>query len=117
MLDLLEPHWAPNNGMLWRGYRSEEIAFPFVRVHAPPFTIEVDWTVERIVAFVRTWSAWKRAMEEGSRAESIPCLERHALEQFAGAGTMRLSFPIPVAAGREPQPAAPRRSSLRRSTS
>jgi SAM-dependent methyltransferase len=100
LLELLEPHWADNNRVLWRGYRSGEIAFPFERVEAPPFNIELDWTVERIVAFTQTWSAWKRAMEDPDKAASIRRLEATAAERFAGRGAMRITFPIPIAAGR-----------------
>ena len=100
LLALLEPYWASNNGILWRGYRSAEIAFPFERIEAPPFAIELDWTAERILAFVRTWSAWKRAMADPAKAEAIRRIEDEALARFGGAGPYRIVFPIPIAAGR-----------------
>lgn len=99
LLALLEPHWAPNNAILWRGYRGEDIAFPFARVEAPAFAIELEWTVERIIAFVRTWSAWKRAARDPLRREAIRRLEDEALARFAGP-PFRIVFPLPIAAGR-----------------
>ena len=99
MLELLEPVWAPENRLLWRGYRSEEIGFPFERVEPPRLSIRVQWDIARIVRFIRTWSAHKRALADPETAASIMRLESDALERFAGRGAMTLDMPLAVAAG------------------
>jgi hypothetical protein len=64
---LVAPCWAPNNRLLWDGY--DDVRFPFDRLDAPELRITVDWSVDQIVAYVRTWSAFKNAAAAGARAE------------------------------------------------
>ena len=99
MLALLEPYWAPNNRILWDGYRSEEIAFPFERVEAPPFSIRLDWDIAAILRFVRTWSSYKHALANEGAAAAILQLEEEALRHFTERGPMPLVMPLAVAAG------------------
>lgn len=99
MAALLAPYWATNNRILWHGYRSEEIAFPFERIAAPPFSIMLDWDIAAVIRFVQTWSAYKRALLDPERAAHIERLERNAIEGFAARGTMALALPLAIAAG------------------
>ena len=100
MLALLGPYWAPNNRLLWNGYRSDDIAFPFERLDAPPISIKVDWDIAAIVRFVRTWSSHKRAVEDCDVARAIARLENEAQRRFGQRGAMPLAMPLAVAAGR-----------------
>lgn len=95
---LLDRYWAPNNRILWSGYRSERIGFPFERVEAPPFAIRLSWEVERLIGYVRTWSAWKAASADPSATDDLAILEREARHRFAGRGPIPLILPIVVAA-------------------
>ena len=100
VLAILDPFWAPQNRIMWRGYRSDEIAFPFARVDAPAFTIEVRWTVQEIVDHMRTWSAYKKASADPGLAHQIAALEADAIRCFQSAGAMTLSVPLQMVAGR-----------------
>jgi SAM-dependent methyltransferase len=100
LLDLLEPYWAPNSRILWDGYRSEDIAFPFEGVEVPPFAIEVRWEMEELLAYIRTWSAMKRALEDKASAAAVSRLEADARSRFAGCDPVVLRMPISSVAGR-----------------
>lgn len=99
LLALLEPYWAANNGILWRGYRSEEICFPLERLEVPAFATEVDWSIVELLGYVRTWSARIRSRSDEQVVASTARLEAEALRSFAG-GSMLLKMPLAVAAGR-----------------
>lgn len=100
MLDVLKPYWAPNNRLLWDGYRSDEIAFPFARVDAPAFAIDVLWDVGQLLGYVRTWSAYKRAQADERCARILSKIEADAAERLRRSGPMRFRIPLTVAAGR-----------------
>ena len=99
LLELLEPYWAPNNRILWDGYLSEDIRFPFERVRAPSFSIKLNWNVAEVVNYVRTWSAYKRAVADGRVAQTIARLEDVVLERVALRETMVITMPITIVAG------------------
>jgi SAM-dependent methyltransferase len=96
---LLEPFWAPNNRLLWDGYPSADISFPFERVAAPAFAIEVRWDIAEIIGNIRTWSAYKRGLADAGVAACVARLEEEALKRFAGRGRFLLDMPLSVAAG------------------
>lgn len=99
ILDVLKPYWAPNNRLLWDGYESDDIGFPFARVEAPAFTIEVRWDVAQLLGYVRTWSAYKRAQADGRSVRIIAELEADAVERLRHSGALPFRIPITVAAG------------------
>ena len=101
LVELLESHWAPNNPILWRGYRSEEIAFPFRRIDPPALAINLRWGIERLIGYVRTWSAVKQAQAaDSAKAEAIAALEQEARTRFTARGAMAMALPLSIAAGR-----------------
>ena len=61
----LQPYWAPQNRLLWDGYRA--IAWPFASIAAPAFAITVIWNADQLWDYVGSWSAARRCVEaEGS---------------------------------------------------
>ncbi len=95
---LVEPYWASNNRLLWRGYPDEEVRFPFKRIDAPRFRLTVDWSTPELTAYVRTWSAFKRAAAEGHADE----LERILFDAEQGLGSSsshELWVPLTILAG------------------
>lgn len=99
VLRILEPFWAGENAIMWRGYRSEEISFPFRRVEAPSFAIGLNWNIEEILCHVHTWSAYKSAMAEPQAARDLVAVEAHALSRFRSSGPLQLRTPLIIAAG------------------
>lgn len=68
LAEIVQPYWADNNRLLWRGYRPEEVRFPFDPVQTPALRLEVNWSTRELAAYVRTWSAFKRAAADGNSA-------------------------------------------------
>ncbi|MBO6505674.1 MAG: methyltransferase domain-containing protein [Kordiimonadaceae bacterium] len=58
-MELFDPFWARGNRIIMDGYNSQDLEFPFDRIDAPEFAIEVTWTVTQLLDFFRTWSAYK----------------------------------------------------------
>ena len=71
-------YWPPERELVEDHYRS--ICFPFEELNPPAFSIELPWTLSRLLGFLRTWSATRRFIErEGfdpvdAVAESLECL-------------------------------------------
>ena len=63
----LQPYWAPQNRLLWDGYR--DLAWPFAPIAAPDFAIVVTWTADQLWEYIGSWSAARRCCEaEGDQA-------------------------------------------------
>lgn len=97
--EVLEPYWARENGIVWRGYDSQEIEFPFERVDAPSFAIDLNWDIQAILSHVATWSAYKRAIREPKAAASIAKIEQASVRQFQSWESLPLRAPLAVVAG------------------
>lgn len=95
---LVEPFWAPNNRLLWRGYQPEEMEFPFKRQVAPELSIEVEWSFAELVGYVRTWSAFKKAAAHG-RGDSLERVVSEAAKRLSAESSHRLSVPLSILAG------------------
>lgn len=55
LLRPMRDRWAPNNALLWDGYRSIPFPGTEVRVGAP--AIHLHWSLPEFLDYVRTWSA------------------------------------------------------------
>lgn len=97
---LLEPFWAAENRILWDGYRDEAVAFPFERISAPGFRLDVEHNVGSLIAYIRTWSAFKQACRQEDLAKSLEELLARAEERLGCAHSFRASTPLAVVAGR-----------------
>jgi hypothetical protein len=84
---------------LWRGFQSDEIHFPFERVEAPALSIEVSWTLPQLVAYMKTWSAYKRAVEDPALARELEATVARALTIRPTDEPVDISMPLVVAAG------------------
>lgn len=100
MREVLEPYWATESAIIWRGYRTEDIQFPFRRVETPSFAIELDWDIRAIIRHVQTWSAYKRAVTSLEHAHVIARIESDALARFKSSGAFSLRTPLFIMAGR-----------------
>ena len=56
--EIVGPYWPPERKIVGRGYR--DLPFPFEELDAPPFQIEVDWSLPHLLGYLRTWSATQR---------------------------------------------------------
>ncbi len=95
--NLVDPFWAEGNRIIMRGYRPDEIQFPFKLLETPKFSIDVDWTFEQFMAFVETWSAYKIAVADPEVSEKISEIEQAAASTYAGR-SFAVSMPIQMLA-------------------
>ena len=75
---VLRPYWSDGNRLSWRGYTKDELKMPFEEVAVPDFACRLAWRPVQIAAFLRSWSAHKKARLDG-HAETLEALEAEAL--------------------------------------
>lgn len=63
LLNPIDQFWASGNRQIINGYR--DLVLPFDEIHnAPPFSMQLEWNLEQLSAYLRTWSAVKRYLAE-----------------------------------------------------
>lgn len=78
VLAVIAADWAPQNKILWNGYR--DVAMPFAPLPVPSFQIRESWNLAQLLAYVHSWSATRRCMERQGTAffaKAASDLERH----------------------------------------
>ena len=70
----VEAHWPPERALVARHYA--DLLFPFEEIPLPPVTMTADWSLERVLGYLSTWSAVKRFSKETGR---------DAIAEFEGA--------------------------------
>jgi SAM-dependent methyltransferase len=60
ILKVIEEDWAPQNAILWNGYK--DVPMPFTPVETPELCIQASWSLYQLLAYVHTWSATRRCM-------------------------------------------------------
>jgi SAM-dependent methyltransferase len=63
--DILRPFWTPEVRHIENGYRS--LPFPFEEITPPRFRLVQKWDVNRLVAYMGTWSGSQRYRKETER--------------------------------------------------
>ena len=58
--EVVGPYWPPERKMVGRAYL--DLPFPFSEIVRPEFQIEVNWSLEHLLGYLRTWSATQRFM-------------------------------------------------------
>lgn len=53
--NIVGPFWSPERRYVETGYKS--LAFPFEEFTAPPFSMHAEFTLPRLLGYLRTWSA------------------------------------------------------------
>ena len=57
---VIAPYWPPRKKLLHDGYR--DVPFPFERIEPPPIEMHTEWSFDRLMAFVRSWSGVQRCI-------------------------------------------------------
>lgn len=98
--DILEPFWAPENRVLWRGYQDDDIAFPFARIPSPEFAIEEWWTLDELIDYMTTWSAYKLGRSNATAVAALDSAERRVRAVVAPDILMPIRMPLKLVASR-----------------
>lgn len=61
-LKFLEPYWADQNKLLWDHYRN--VPFPFVRIHPPNIEMKMEWDLNQLFSYLRSWSSTRLWLED-----------------------------------------------------
>ncbi len=90
------PCWPPERRHVETGYR--DFVFPFEEVPFPDRTMEHDWTLSDLAAYLRTWSSVVR-YERENRLDPVTPLEAE-LAGLWGVGRRRIVWPLAGRVGR-----------------
>lgn len=96
--DMIAPYWAPQNKLLWDGY--VDVAMPFPKITAPPFSIEARWTLGQLLAYVRTWSAARKCLAVNGQAAFDAAESRLAAAWGAPGQALTVTMPLHLLMGR-----------------
>jgi SAM-dependent methyltransferase len=90
LLPPLAPYWAPQNALLWAGYRS--IPFPGEEIRIGAFAIYLDWSFEELRDYVASWSAVRSCAEAGGQKVIDEALAH--VGSIWGSGRLRVVMPL-----------------------
>lgn len=102
---IVGPYWPPERAQVESGYR--DLPFPFEPVPAAALTLRAEWTLERLVGYLASWSAVQRCKDATGRD---PLDEvRDALGAAWGdpARTRTMHWPLALRVGRLPRQTTP----------
>lgn len=91
---VLGSYWPPERTHVQDGY--VRIALPFAEITPPPFTMEADWDLERLLAYLRTWSSATRCLDATGRDMVGEFAARFAAAWGEGVKTVRWPFVLRV---------------------
>ena len=94
------PWWPPERHWVDVGYAG--MPFPFDTVEAPPFAIELEWSLDDLLAYLRTWSATQRYLAETGRDPVSALADEFAAAWGDANAIKRIRWPIAIRCGRTP---------------
>lgn len=94
--DTVKTFWPPERRWIDEAYRT--LPFPFERLAAPAFEMTVEWNLDELLGYLRTWSAVRRF---AARHGHDPVDEvAFGLAAGWGPGRRRVRWPLHLLAGR-----------------
>lgn len=93
--DIIGPYWDEERKYLEEEYKT--IPFPFDEIHAPEFQTRVEWSYERLIGYLRTWSAVKHFKRERGE-DPVALIENDLTNSFGWKG--KVEFPILLRVGK-----------------
>ena len=61
---MVGPCWPPERVLV---EKFDKVPFPFPEIKAPRFEMSVEWNLEHLTGYLRSWSASQRYIEEKKR--------------------------------------------------
>ena len=96
--DVVGPYWPPERRHIEAGYRT--LPFPFEEIEAPEFGLELDWSLEQVTGYVRSWSATAR-YRKALQADPVPQLRDSLAAAWPGTGaSVPIRMPLVLRVGR-----------------
>jgi SAM-dependent methyltransferase len=94
----VEAYWPSERALVARHYA--DLFFPFEEIPVAPVTMTADWSLERVLGYLSTWSAVKRCAAETGRDPIAEFEERFADAWGDPARTKSVTWPLVLRAGR-----------------
>lgn len=101
--DIIKPFWASNNQILWDGYRANDITFPFERIEMPTFAIELNWSRDELVEYLRTWTAFQHSLADPGAVIRLDRALANLDALIEPVERLPIRMPLKVIAGRIPR--------------
>ncbi len=93
--NIVGPFWPPERHWVEEGYRS--LPFPFTELQAPCFAIRKQFTLDRFLGYLRTWSATQRFIQ-ANQFDPVEKLGAR-LQQLWPGETVQVNWPIGLRVG------------------
>ncbi|WP_029034819.1 class I SAM-dependent methyltransferase [Salinimicrobium terrae] len=93
--NIIGPYRSPERCFLEDKYNT--IPFPFEEIEAPAFEMKQQWSFERLIGYLNTWSAVK-AYEKEKNANPVELVREELQESFGEVG--EIDFPVLLRVGR-----------------
>ncbi len=90
------PYWPPERQWIDEHYAT--LDFPFAEFAPPPFKMSRHWTVEQVLAYLRTWSAVRR-YREARGTDPVSAIQPVLIRLWGDAETREVRWPLYVRAG------------------
>ena len=96
--DVVGPYWPPERRHIEANYST--LPFPFEKIDAPPFGLELDWGLEQVIGYVSSWSATARYRKALGK-DPVPLLAESLGAVWPGTGaSVAVRMPLGLRAGR-----------------
>lgn len=95
--NVVGPYWPPERRLIEEDYRT--IDFPLREIAAPKFDMQAQFTLERLVGYLRTWSATQRFLKERGSDPVTPLEQKLAPLWATGEPRRAATWPIHIRAG------------------
>jgi len=89
--DIVGDDWPPQRRHIETGYR--DITWPWTRMATPDFEMVADWSLERVLGYLRTWSATRRWQAREGR-DPVAIVEPRMRAAWGDASTRRVNWPL-----------------------
>lgn len=98
--EIVGPFWPGDRKLIDQDYRTIEVPLP--EFEPPRFEMTADWSVDRVLGYLRTWSAVNR-YAEARGADPVALIESELVEAWGGRAAMRtVRWPLHMRVARIP---------------
>lgn len=97
---ILGEYWTEERRMVQQGYR--DIAFSLESLDAPTFSMQDDWSLDRLLGYLSTWSARRRYQARHGRDPLTLVADDLAKAWGDPASSIRVSWPLTLKVWRLP---------------
>ena len=89
--DIVGPYWDEARKLVEQKYQTVE--FPFTEIPAPEFSINVTWSLDHLIGYLKSWSATQKFIREKGN-DPIPTVIEKIRKHWDNAEVKSVSFPI-----------------------